>query len=241
MNLIIDIGNTLTKVAITDNDNVVFNDRYEILTKEILVNLMTKYSAQRAILSVVGRKDIELINLIKAQLPTIELDHNTNLPITNHYKTPETLGLDRIAAVVGANYLYPSTNLLVIDSGTAITFDLIDSNANYLGGAISPGVSLRYKSLHQHTANLPFLTSLDNNSIIGQTTKECIESGVLNGVIGEADNYICRVKEEFPSIKVVFTGGDANFFVNKLKNSIFVVQNLVIIGLNRILDFNAKH
>jgi type III pantothenate kinase len=241
LNLIIDIGNTLTKVAITDNDSVVFYDRYETFTKEILISLMSKYSAQQAILSVVGRKDINLIDFIKTQLPTIDLDRNTQLPITNLYKTPETLGLDRIAAVVGANYLYPSNDLLIIDSGTAITYDIIDSNANYLGGAISPGISLRYKSLHQNTANLPLLNSFNNNLTIGGSTSECIESGVLNGIIGEVNYYIDRVKEEYPSIKVVLTGGDANFFVSKLKNSIFVVQNLVIIGLNRILDFNAKH
>lgn len=240
MNLIIDIGNTLTKVAITDGDNVIFNNRYEIFTKETLNALLSEYSPQKAIISAVGKKDINVIDYLKNQLHTVELDFKTELPIENLYKTPETLGRDRIAAVVGANYLYPSTDVLVIDSGTAITYDLISRNAKYLGGAISPGISLRYKSLHQYTANLPLLDSIDNHLIIGTSTTECIESGVLNGVIGEVDHYIKQIKAEFPAIKVVFTGGDANFFVNKLKNSIFVVQNLVIIGLNRILDFNAK-
>lgn len=239
MNLILDIGNTLTKIALAEDNNVIFANRHEILTKEILITLLAEYSPEKAIVSAVGAKDISLIDYLKKQIPSIELDHKTRLPITNLYKTPNTLGLDRIAAVVGVNYLYPSTDLLVIDSGTAITYDLINSRAEYLGGAISPGISLRYKSLHRDTANLPLLTSFESSSLIGSSTAECIESGVLNGVIGEVDYYIARVKEDFPSIKVVLTGGDANFFVNKLKNSIFVVPNLVIIGLNRILNFNA--
>lgn len=239
MNLIIDIGNSYTKIAVVDNDNVVCNDRYETLTKEVLDEILAKYSPKRAIISSVGKKDIDLVDYLKSHLPTVELDHLTKLPIKNLYKSPETLGRDRIAAVVGANYLYPSTNLLVIDSGTAITYDLIDSNAQYYGGAISPGIRLRFKSLNQHTANLPLLDTIDNFSFIGTNTEECIHSGVLNGVIGEVDNYINQAKAERPHLNVVFTGGNANFFVNKLKNSIFVVQNLVIIGLNRILDFNA--
>jgi len=240
MNLIIDIGNTFTKIAITDSDNVVSFNRYEVFTKSVLTKLLLKYTPEKAIISAVGKKDVSVTDYLKTQLPTVELDHKTQLPIKNLYKTPETLGRDRIAAVVGANYLYPSTDVLVIDCGTAITYDLINSNAEYLGGAISPGISLRYKTLHQHTASLPLLNSLHNDSIIATTTTGCIESGVLNGIIGEVDYYVDQIKKEFPSVKVVFTGGDSNFFVNKLKNSIFVVQNLVIIGLNRILDFNAK-
>jgi type III pantothenate kinase len=241
MNLIIDIGNTFTKVAITDGDNLVFADRFEELSIKTFKEILSKYSPEKGIISAVGKKNDDLFDTFKQNLPIIELDHNTPLPISNQYKTPETLGRDRIAAVVGANYLYPNEDLLVIDSGTAITYDLITNKAQYLGGAISPGITLRYKSLNQHTANLPLVTSTLNNFIVGASTAECIESGVLNGVVGEIEYFIDRYKEEFPNIKVVFTGGDANFFVNKLKNSIFVVQNLVIIGLNRILEFNAKH
>lgn len=240
MNLIIDIGNTFTKVAIVDdNDTVVFIERYEILTIDTLHGVLISHTPQKAIISAVGKKDIKLVEYIKSKISTIELDHKTNLPITNKYKTPETLGHDRIAAVVGANYLYPNTNILVIDCGTAITYDLIDGADHYLGGAISPGIQLRFKSLNQNTANLPKLDVIENFPLIGASTVDCIHSGVLNGVIGEIDNYINQVASKYPGLIVVFTGGDANFFVNKLKNSIFVVQNLVITGLNRILNFNA--
>lgn len=241
MNLVIDIGNTLVKVGTIDKDSIISIEKHETLTADIIANCIAKHHPERAIISSVGKIDEPLVNHLTSLIPTTYFSHLTKVPIINCYKTPQTLGLDRIAAVVGANHLFPSTDLLVIDSGTAITYDIIKSNTEYLGGAISPGILLRYKSLHQNTANLPFLTSFENTSIIGTSTSECIESGVLNGVIGEVDHFINGVREKFPSVKVVFTGGDANFFDNKLKNSIFVVQNLVIIGLNRILDFNAKH
>lgn len=239
MNLIIDIGNSFAKVAFAENDNIVSIDRYETLSVDIIDNLIAKFNPQKAIISAVGKIDNQFIAHLEHLLPTIAFSSSIKIPIKNSYKTPQTLGLDRIAAVVGANYLYPSTDLLVIDSGTAITYDLINSRAEYFGGAISPGILLRYRSLHQNTANLPLISNLNSSSLIGTSTAECIESGVLNGVIGEVEYYINRIKEDFPSLKVIVTGGDSNFFVNKLKNSIFVVQNLVIIGLNRILDFNA--
>ncbi len=241
MNLVIDIGNSLTKVAVAEGETIINVDKYEVLSTEVIDRTISKYSPNKAIISNVGKIDKEVASHLISIIPTIEFNSLTKIPITNNYKTPQTLGLDRIALVVGANYLYSSTNLLVIGCGTAITYDLIDNKSQYHGGAISPGIALRFKSLHQHTANLPLLERVDKFELIGSSTSECIESGVLNGVIGEIDYYINRIKEEFPSPMIIVTGGDANFFVNKLKNSIFVVQNLVIIGLNRILEFNAKH
>jgi len=240
MNLIIDIGNTLTKIAITESNNIVFSNRYEVLSKEILLDILAKYSPAKAIVAAVGKEDIGLVDLLSSQIPTIDLSHNSKLPITILYKTPQTLGLDRVAAAVGVSYLYPQSDLLVIDCGTAITYDVINLKGEYIGGAISPGITLRYKSLNQHTANLPLISSIEDAPIVGTSTSECIESGVLNGVIGELDYFIGSIKEKYPNLKVVITGGDSNFFVSKLKNSIFVVQNLVIIGLNRILDFNVQ-
>ena len=240
MNLIIDIGNSYTKVALINNQQVEAIERFKKLSIEALDLLIKKWHPSKAIISCVGMPNNEVIDWIQPILPTIILTSNTKIPITNNYKTPKTLGLDRIAAVVGANYLYPENDLLVIDSGTAITYDFINSNAEYSGGAISPGIMLRYKSLNQNTANLPLLNNLEIKNLIGENTSECIESGVLNGVVGEVDFFIEKIKLNYPSLKVVITGGDSNFFVNKLKNSIFVVQNLVLIGLNRILEFNAE-
>jgi type III pantothenate kinase len=240
MNLIVDIGNTLTKIAIVENDNVVFSNRYEKFTKENLIEALSTYSPEKGIVCAVGTKDMVVVDYLRKQIPTIDLDFQSKLPITILYKTPETLGLDRIAATVGANFLYPESDLLVIDFGTAITYDLINQKREYFGGAISPGIMLRYKSLHQNTAHLPLISSIQNTPVIGTNTHECIGSGVLNGVIGEVDFFIGSIKVQYPNLKVIVTGGDSNFFVSKLKNSIFVVQNLVIIGLNRILDFNVQ-
>jgi len=239
MNLIIDIGNTLTKIALVNSGEVISIDRVERISEEILNQIKKKYSPTQAIISAVGHYDKELYKSLKKNIPVLEFDHNTKVPIKNLYQTPKTLGLDRLAAAVGATTLYPKTNILVIDCGTAITFDLINSKHEYLGGAISPGIRLRFEALHSHTDKLPLLKMESNYPLIGQTTKDSILSGVLNGVVGEVDIYIQRIKQEYPDVKVLITGGDANFFVDKLKNSIFVVQNLVITGLNRILEFNA--
>ncbi len=240
MNLVIDIGNTLTKVATIDSGKIINVDKYEVLSAKILDDIIIAHTPSKAIVSSVGNADEQVIKHLEKIVPTIIFDSTVRIPITNLYKTPQTLGLDRVAAVVGASSLYPSANLLVIDSGTAITYDLINEKAEYLGGAISPGIALRFKSLHQNTAKLPLLQRVDRYELIGTSTTECIESGVLNGITGEVDHYINLLKENYPSLTVVITGGDADFFVNKLKNSIFVHQNLVIMGLNRVLDFNAQ-
>jgi type III pantothenate kinase len=140
---------------------------------------------------------------------------------------------------VAANFLYPEKDILVIDAGTAITYEIVTSKGEYKGGAISPGIVLRFKSLNDHTVKLPLLEKTNEFPIIGTNTSECILSGVLNGVISEIDGYIDSVKINFPEIYVLLTGGDSNFFANKLKNSIFVNQNLLTIGLNRILELNV--
>lgn len=237
MNLVLDIGNTLAKVALIQDKEIIFSKSYKELTLMDLDAILSSYSPQKAIASIVGKIRPELINLIQSRIITIILDQNTPIPLKNQYSTPETLGYDRIAVAVAANSLYPSRNVLIIDAGTAITYDLVTSDAVYLGGAISPGISLRFNALNSHTAKLPLLEKVENYPLIGQNTSECILSGVLNGVIGEIDAYIDNVKKTYP-IETVLTGGDSNFLVDKLKNSIFVNQNLMTIGLNKILEFN---
>ncbi len=239
MNLIVDIGNTYTKLAIVNNGKLVHIERWEKVSNEILNEISKKFKPSRTIISAVGLYDKEVYKMFKEKNSVMELDHNTKIPIKNLYKTPETLGLDRLAVAVGAAYLYPKTDSLVIDCGTAITYDFINRNQEYLGGAISPGIRLRFESLYNQTEKLPLVEPDQGYPLLGGSTKECIMSGVLNGVAGEVDGYINRVKEQFPKVKVLITGGDTNFFADKLKNSIFVVQNLVITGLNRILEFNA--
>ncbi|MGE0077733.1 MAG: type III pantothenate kinase [Bacteroidales bacterium] len=239
MNLILDIGNTRAKLALIENETIVLSQSYQDLTLAEIEIIVSTYSPQKAIVCIVGKVNNAILDYIQNNLKTITLDHNTPLPIQNNYTTPNTLGYDRIAVAVGANYLYPNKDILIIDAGTAITYELVTSNGIYQGGAISPGIQLRFKSLNNHTAHLPYLEKVENFRLIGKTTNECIYSGVLNGTLCEIDGYIDEVRNDFPKICVILTGGDSNFFANKLKNSIFVNQDLMVIGLNRILELNA--
>jgi type III pantothenate kinase len=170
----------------------------------------------------------------------ILLDHETSLPIENCYETKETLGKDRLAAVVGGNFLYPNTNLLVVDAGTAITYDIMDKQGQYLGGNISAGLQMRFKALNYFTNQLPLLDPVDHIPLFGRNTKEAILVGVQNGLLFEVDSTIEHYRGPYPGLKVLLTGGDAKFFENKLKSIIFVVSNLVMIGLNRILIHNIE-
>lgn len=239
MNLILDIGNTLAKVAAVKDDETVFSKSYEDLSLTALTELIAEYSPDKSIVSCVGRLNPKILDYLQNQTKAIVLNQHTRLPIGSYYQTPETLGYDRIAVAVGANYLYPNRNLLIIDAGTAITYDIVTSENNYIGGAISPGVSLRFKSLNLFTEKLPLLQKTENFPLVGQDTSSCIHSGVLNGIIAEIDGYTHNVTTIYGDIIAVLTGGDSNFFANKLKNSIFVNQNLMVTGLNRILEFNV--
>ncbi|MFW5821220.1 MAG: type III pantothenate kinase, partial [Bacteroidota bacterium] len=196
---------------------------------------------RKVIISAVRDFPSEISDYLKNILDySIELDKNTPLPIENFYQTRESLGYDRIAGVAGAAKLFPLTNLLVIDAGTAICYDFINSSGQYLGGNISPGAYTRVKALNKFTAKLPLVQLRDNWSFPSKTTEEAIISGVLSGITYEIDGYITDLKHNYPDLKAVLTGGDIKLFDKKLKNIIFVDQNLNLYGLNRILEYNAK-
>jgi type III pantothenate kinase len=161
------------------------------------------------------------------------------MPFINSYATPKTLGVDRIALVSASVDQFPDNNVLIIDAGTCITYDFITDENVYLGGAISPGIRLRYKALNNLTANLPLLETNQPKSIIGDSTEESIHSGVVNGVIKEIDGLIEYYKENHQDLTVILTGGDANFLSNQLKNSIFANSNFLLEGLNFLLDYNT--
>ncbi len=195
----------------------------------------------KAILSSVKPYDDELKQFLTENFEQfIELDHTTSLPIENLYETPETLGKDRLAATVGANELFPDQNLLVIDAGTAITYDLVSDKNQFLGGNISPGLEMRFKSLHQFTGKLPLVDKNEEFQPIGRNTTEAIRAGVQNGMIYELAQTIDFFNRNYQNLQIIMTGGDSNFFDKKLNYSIFVHFNLTLIGLNRILEYNAK-
>lgn len=238
--LIIDFGNTLAKVAVFQDDELIHLEKMSLVTTGYLDQLKHDFLPVSAIISTVIEVPSHIRQYLETHFTFYELTHLTRLPISNLYNSPETLGKDRLAAVTGASALFPLHDCLVIDIGTCITYDFIDKNACYHGGAISPGISLRFKALHNFTSKLPLVPYKNFEGLTGTTTEESILSGVLNGTTAELKCIINDYCSIYPEIKVVLTGGDFNYFDKKLKSNIFAVPNLVLIGLNVILDFNVK-
>ncbi|MEZ4803626.1 MAG: type III pantothenate kinase [Gelidibacter sp.] len=241
MNLIIDVGNTLVKFAVFQ-DNILLDKRTVKIqeTLETFKRLVKDYKTiRKAIVSSVGKLEKEIFNEMESNLNVLYLDSETKLPFVNSYKTPQTLGVDRIALVAASVQKYPHKNVIIIDAGTCITYDFITSENEYLGGAISPGIRLRYTTLNTLTANLPLLETKMPNQLTGNTTANAIHSGVIFGVLMEIDGVINQYREEYEDLTVILTGGDADFLSKQLKNSIFANSNFLLEGLNFILEFNT--
>ncbi|MDY3266090.1 MAG: type III pantothenate kinase [Phocaeicola sp.] len=241
MNLIIDIGNTVAKLAVFDGDELIEVLRGSNHSLDCMRILCNKYKIDRCIIASV----ITLSNTIKRQLaavtfPVLELNYKTPVPVTNNYKTPETLGMDRLAAVVGANYIKPQRNLLVIDAGTALTFEFIDEKAQYWGGNISPGIYTRFKALSACCDKLPLIEKNGETPEFGFNTETAIRTGVIKGIEFEIAGYISQMQKKYPDLLVFLTGGDKFSFDTNLKSIIFADRFLVLKGLNRILDYNVK-
>lgn len=239
MNLIIDIGNSYAKAAIACDGHVNAEYRYPSLTEARAVELLECHpEVDAAILCAVGEYDKAIEHIFRERLTRfVVLDTTTPLPIKNGYSTPHTLGMDRLAAAVGAVALYGSdTTILVIDLGSAITIDTI-CRGTFLGGNISPGAKMRFNALHDYTAALPLCQLPQGDaSFLGRSTTEAIEAGVAQGIIGEIESYIEQCSHTYGSMTTVFTGGDANYFAKRVKNTIFVNSRLVTLGLNIILE-----
>lgn len=236
MNLIIDIGNTKTKVALFSNNKIISSK--SVVFDKILNNLPNKNNLN-VIISSVKNLDSDFIDsIIKKYKNVILLDCKTKIPLVNKYSTPETLGFDRIAAAVGASYLKPNSNIIIIDAGTALTIDFVNNKNEYLGGNISPGIEMRFKALNSFTEKLPLIEKSTRLSLIGNSTETAIRNGVINGIIYEIEGTIKRLEEDFTKINTFLTGGDTFFFDKLFKNNIFADSNLVLIGLNRILEYN---
>lgn len=242
MNLIIEQGNTLSKVAVYENGRMKSSFMYKSLDIPTLANLFDKYAFKRGIFSSVVNKDEKIISYLKDRLKDfIFLDEKVSLPIEIGYTTPSTLGKDRVAAVVGAYTERPGQNILVIDAGTAITYEVLEASGKYLGGNISPGMTTRFRALNQFTKKLPLVTEEGEIPFIGTSTDTAIRSGVVNGIVYEMDGYINVLKVKYPDLFVFLTGGHSFYFERRLKNSIFVDINLVFGGLNRILEYNVEN
>lgn len=242
MNLIIDVGNSFIKLALFENNKI--KHKQVVETNLVLDNifiLKKKYnSIDRVIISSVGKLKESDIKIIEESFNLLVLDSKTNLPFVNLYKTPKTLGVDRIALVCASIEQFPKNNCLIIDAGTCITYDFVSDSNNYLGGAISPGIRMRYTALNNFTANLPLLDTELPQNITGYSTNESIHSGVVNGVLKEIDGVIQEYKHKYLDLTVILTGGDANFLSKQLKSSIFANSNFLLEGLNYILQFNSN-
>ena len=169
------------------------------------------------------------------------MSHKDAFPFVNKYATPQTLGIDRMVLAAGATLQYPNQNRLVIDVGTCVTYDFIDENDTYLGGAIAPGLRLRYESLHNYTAKLPLLTSQNPDYFIGKSTAESIHSGVVNGFVYEIDGFIDEYKAHYSNFIIILTGGDTDFLAKRLKNTIFANSNFLLESLNQTFQYKIKN
>ncbi len=240
MNLSIDIGNTRTKLGIFKNDELVHKEIWEKLDFLKLKEWLYNQRIQKIILSSVANVEKRLTAFLREHFFYIQLTEKTPLPILNLYETPETLGKDRLAAVVGAFHLHPFENCLVIDAGTCITFDLLNAKGAYLGGNISPGIKMRLKAMHEFTASLPLVAQAEQTAWIGKTTETAIRNGGQFGASLEIAAFIEKCRSEYIQLNVILTGGDADFFAKTLKTKIFANHNLVLIGLNKILKHNVQ-
>jgi len=223
-----------------EDGNVLSLASFAHIDIEGLLNHITSLpQSDASILSSVSDVNSAVIETIKQKSAFfMELTAYTPIPVYNLYKTPETLGKDRLAAVIGAYSLFPNKDILVFDVGTALTIDFIDKEGNYHGGNISPGLNMRFRALHDYTQKLSLQAQTDDFHLLGDTSSSAIISGVQNGMIFEVNNYIDHFVEKYPELVTILTGGDINFFVNKIKDCIFAESNLVFIGLEKIVKFN---
>ena len=237
MNFAIDYGNTLIKTGEFEEEELKQVKKFK--SPEELKNYLSNQNIDGLIISSVNKAYDEILPYIPFKDPLM-LDSNLNLPFTNKYQSPESLGADRIAAITGAFSQFQNANLLVIDFGTCITFDFMNKNREYLGGAISPGIFLSFRAMHHFTARLPLIENYEDIPLIGNNTELSMKSGVVNGKIAEINAIIERYKAEFTDLKIFICGGDVIFFERNIKHTIFAEENLVLIGLNYLLNYNNK-
>jgi type III pantothenate kinase len=240
MNLAIDIGNSFSKLGIFDGSNKLMVTVVDKLSAELLSDLLDRYGVTDVIYSSVKGEHIIIEELSSSSLARIiPLSSRTSIPVKVNYLTPETLGTDRIAGIVGGYNKYANTNVLVIDAGTAVTFDLLTSEGIYEGGNISPGLSMRFRALNNYTNMLPLISSDNKYDIIGKDTENAIRSGVQQGLVFEINEYIRTFKNLYKGLKIIVTGGDGELLSGMIDQTADYSPDLVIEGLNFIANYNA--
>jgi len=240
MNLIVDIGNSSTKLALLDRGEIILQSRFEAVSDQTMVEFLSGKKIDKTIISSV--KDIPdfMMDIIESTKGSVHiLSHLSNLPIKISYRTPETLGSDRIAAVAGAYNAFNGADSLIIDAGTAITYDFLEG-LTFSGGNISPGIETRFRALHQFTGRLPLVSGFEDYTFPGITTQDAIIAGVISGVVFEINEYIRTFEEKHNNSNIILTGGDAGFLKDRLAGRVNFLPDIVINGLNYILEYNAK-
>lgn len=236
MNLVADIGNTLLKYGVFEKGHHVIHGAVPAKDWSQMPAIIAPYAIDSVLISTVAGYPSGFLQWLETFSLPVLMDEKTPVPVLNAYASPQTLGRDRLANACAANALFPGEPVLVIDAGTCLKFDFIDEDNTYHGGAISPGLYMRFKALHTDTIQLPLLDPVVMPPLIGRDTRGAIQSGVVNGMIAEIDGIAAQYQQIYPRLRLVMTGGDAEFFLNQLKSRIFAAPNLTLIGLNAILD-----
>lgn len=240
MNLVLDIGNTLTKAAIFENDTLVRT--YQRMDEKNLRELLHHYSPEALMVSTVADCPDWLLDMIAKHQHYFLLNAETPLPFDNLYKSPKTLGADRVAAVAAAVKLFPGKTALAIDAGSCITYDLVDEHRCYYGGSISPGIQMRCRAMHTFTARLPLVqvNTVEQPVLLqGTNTEEALLSGAWHGTLAEITQMIRMYEDKFGPLQVVICGGDAILLSSELTVAHQFLPELILIGLNTILAYNV--
>ncbi|TRX21049.1 type III pantothenate kinase [Flavobacterium franklandianum] len=243
MILAVDVGNTRIKAAVFE-DNTLLESFVFLKTalEKSIENILEKYkNTTHLVIASVSDVEKQAFISFKDAVNIHFVSQTDPFPFVNCYETPQTLGIDRMVLAAGAILQYPNQNRLVIDAGTCVTYDFIDENDNYLGGAISPGLRLRYESLHHFTAKLPLLTLEKPKRFIGKSTSESIHSGVVNGLVFEIEGCIAEIKGQYSKFIIILTGGDSVFLAKRLKNTIFANSNFLLESLNQTFQYKIKN
>ena len=237
-NIAIDFGNTFIKIGLFDEDQLI--ESKERLTIEEGLEYVRGISVDAIVYSSVTELHSNFFDRLDKSIPSLSIHNDIKLPFQSMYQTPHTLGQDRIVGIAAVQSLYPERNVLLIDLGTCITTDFLDATGIYHGGSISPGMNMRFQAMNTFTSRLPLFKGPIETLVIGKSTQQCMESGVMQGIHFELEGFINHIESKYSEPVVVMTGGDAFFFERMVKRHIFVVSKLLLIGLNRILLLNAE-
>lgn len=240
MNLVLDIGNSFGKIFLYKGEDLLFTTKVAStrMAKSLLDLFETYPEIKCSILCAVGALEPTIVPFLEEKSLLFVVDHNLKLPFVNRYESPETLGADRIAVLAAAAFEYPQKNCLIIDAGSCVTYDFLSADGVYRGGAISPGLQMRFTAMHEHTHKLPLITAVEDVAEIGTNTEKSLLVGAVNGLVFEIDGWTQSLKAKYEHLTVILTGGDAQFLSNRLKNTIFANSNFLADGLRRLLDYN---